>query len=312
MTDSRQRQMVGDPKCGRRPRGGFTMTEILIVIGIIVLLLGMAVPAFNAMRGSRSTEAAENQLNAMMARARTEAIGYQRTSGLFFFIDPRNPDRVSCAAVRQVAVPASLTNLPSEVYLDLVPERDFLILPPNIAVQLFDDCRLQPNSLVRSDDGYIGYNTRLSTPTQPFTSNTPFGGVILFDSNGRLVCQTYGFAIRPDNGNGAPAPGAVTGMGDLLFFSPNAYQNPLRPNVPGELLLDPGVSSLTDDRTPRSQFGLVLYDSEAFHGKGFSDSDPQLDNQGPTAGELSEETWLDQNATPLLANRYNGTLSRGQ
>ena len=27
---------------------------------------------------------------------------------------------------------------------------------------------------------------------------------------------------------------------------------------------------------------------------------------------MAEETWLDQNSTPLLINRYNGTIVRGQ
>ena len=37
-------------------RRGFTLTEILIVIALIVLMLGLAVPAFNLVRGSRSVD----------------------------------------------------------------------------------------------------------------------------------------------------------------------------------------------------------------------------------------------------------------
>src|SRR4051794_5497444 len=82
-------------------RHGFTLIEVLIVIGIIIMLVALSIPAFSVFRGERSTEAAENQLSAMMARARTESIGFQRAGGVLFFRDPREPDRVSVAQVWQ-------------------------------------------------------------------------------------------------------------------------------------------------------------------------------------------------------------------
>ena len=65
----------------------------------------------------------------------------------------------------------------------------------------------------------------------------------------------------------------------------------------------------------RSQFGLVLFDSEAFKNAGGTDIDPQLTSNGGYVGtpeQLTEEPWLDKNGVPLMINRYNGTLSRGQ
>src|SRR5438105_3430869 len=79
----------------------FTLTEILIVISIIVLMLALALPAFNFITGGRSTDAAQNQISAFLARARTEAIGLQETRGLMFFIDPKTPDHVSVAIVHE-------------------------------------------------------------------------------------------------------------------------------------------------------------------------------------------------------------------
>src|SRR6266542_2641519 len=130
---------------------GFTLNEILIVIGIIVLMLALAVPMFNIIKGNRSTEAAANQLSALFARARTEAIAYQRPGGLMFFRHPKTPDRVSAAPVFAVTTPDGGT---LDVYLELIPERDFFTLSPGISMQFVDDCYIDSttNPPTRKDD----------------------------------------------------------------------------------------------------------------------------------------------------------------
>ena len=74
---------------------------------------------------------------------------------------------------------------------------------------------------------------------------------------------------------------------------------------------------MKDTKSPtshRSNFGFVLYDEETFKNQsGFNDQDPQIEAGGPiTPAERKEETWLDTNALPVLINRYNGTLIRGE
>ena len=56
---------------------GFTLTELLVVIGLIVLILAIAVPSFSFITGSASLDGAQNQIAAMLGRARSEAIGLQ-------------------------------------------------------------------------------------------------------------------------------------------------------------------------------------------------------------------------------------------
>lgn len=62
--------------------------EILIVVGIIVLVVSVAFPLFQALRGSRSTEAAQNVVSAALGYARTRAINDGRSHGVLFFVDP--------------------------------------------------------------------------------------------------------------------------------------------------------------------------------------------------------------------------------
>lgn len=68
-------------------RRGFTLIEILVVTGIIVLVAVLAVPAFNVMTGSRSIEAATGTVSAMLGRVRTEALFRQHPVGLAVFND---------------------------------------------------------------------------------------------------------------------------------------------------------------------------------------------------------------------------------
>src|SRR5205085_2377658 len=106
----------------------FTLTELLIVIGLIVLMLALALPAFNAITGGRSIDGAQNQLSAFLGRARAEAIGLQEVRGVMFFIDPAS-QRVTAAIVRATEPKSPETdaglgaNVPKvDVWLDLAPD----------------------------------------------------------------------------------------------------------------------------------------------------------------------------------------------
>jgi len=296
---------------------GFTLIEVLIVIGIIILMVALAIPAFSIFRGERSTEAAENQLSAMMARARTESIGFQRAGGVLFFRDPREPDRVSVAQVWQSDV--APTGGTKEVYLDLVPDREFLVLPAGVGIQVVDDCFIDetPNPPKRQDDGYLGFNSEChwgGSAGSVELAQIEIGGCVLFDASGRLMCVSYGFHIRDTGSNGPPTP-----LGDLLYYNPDPNAVP-NPRVPANKeYVDPGLPLVDKAGNPpiRSQFGLVAYDRVAFDiAFPNADADPQMKgligNAYTSSTEPAEEDWIDKNGVPLLVNRYNGTITRGQ
>src|SRR5687768_1052827 len=73
-----------------RGRRAFTLTELLVVITLIVLLIVLALPAFNFITGSRSVDGAQNVVGAMLGRARSEAINQQRSMGVAFWFDRTN------------------------------------------------------------------------------------------------------------------------------------------------------------------------------------------------------------------------------
>lgn len=68
-------------------RRGFTMSEILVVMAIMVILATLAIPAMNVLSGSRSIEAGSNLATATLARARAEAIARRETIGVAIYFD---------------------------------------------------------------------------------------------------------------------------------------------------------------------------------------------------------------------------------
>lgn len=290
------------PSCLRASRSAFTLTEILIVIGIIVLLIALAVPAFSLITGGKSIEGATNQLSAALGRARAQAIGLQKTSGVMFFIEPRS-QRIHIAIVTEAdSVPASVTVAsPPEVWLDLADDADFIPLPNGVSAQTICDSAI--TGATRTSDGYLGYNSvainPIGGPNNVNTAAAPipgaqFGGVILFDGAGRLISARYGFKC-------VNSVGAQSRMGGLL--------------KPTNVMLDmiPGLAAAP----VRSQFGLVMFERDPYQTQGFSPTDAQID--GTTYGaansvgtEWAEEKWLDDNSTPILINRYTGTLVKGE
>ena len=69
-------------------RRGFSLAEVMVAVGIILLVLVIALPAFTAIVGSRGVESARNVVAAAIVRARGEAIRRGAPCGVFFYVDP--------------------------------------------------------------------------------------------------------------------------------------------------------------------------------------------------------------------------------
>jgi type II secretory pathway pseudopilin PulG len=298
-------------------RSAFTLTEITIVIGIIVLIIAISLPAFNILSGSRSLDGATNEMSALMARARTEALASQKFCGVLFYIDPTTQRR-SAVLVQSTASKGSVDIASPygsiEVWLDLIPDREPVRLPSRVGVQTILDSSLAVSgtTYTRTSDGYFGFNDQ---------GGALVGGVILFDTTGKMTLQRYGF--RMSNNTGSRNASA----NDTSF-------NPAR-DTRTELckLLYPTATTATDFamlhtvvQVPpipplRSQVGVVLYELPAFEERAFTVGDPQFDSRNGAgfytsttlgASEQEEETWIDSNCVLLLINRFNGTLIRSE
>jgi prepilin-type N-terminal cleavage/methylation domain-containing protein len=223
-------------------RRGFTLTELLVVIGIIVLLLALAVPLFNVLRGGRSVDSGQNVVSAMLQRARARAIWTQQTRGILFF-DDQATHRTGMLMVKYRDDAVNTLDLDDDnVEMELLP---------------------------------TGIGMAFALPGSPRTDYHPVG-LILFDGVGRIQTSTY-----------QVKPATKTNLVDQYG-----------PNLGDDLIKNLGVS-------PKQEFSeaaFVLYDQRKF-----ADQGPILASGFTT----QQQDWLDQDATAIVMNRYNGTLIRG-
>ena len=80
------------------PRHGYTLIEILIVVGIIVLLLTMTLMTVKFTRDGDRVTGAAAQIQSFLGGARDRAIYAKAPRGVRFFLDTNNPRTVSSMA----------------------------------------------------------------------------------------------------------------------------------------------------------------------------------------------------------------------
>lgn len=263
-----------------QPRRGFTLIELIVVLTIILVILGASVPMFNAIRGNRSVEAGYNTLASTIARARTEAIGLARASGVLFFLD---------AAGRINFVQVAATNRPPpaqddsqvQVWLDVPVGAEIFQMPRGVGLQTLDVTPLTGG--VRTNDSYVGFN--------PSPGGVPYGGVLLFDARGSLYSAKYAFRGTVDTPSGTQ-PSRISS------------------------LLNLGGSHFIPSGRPASQRGFTLFDQEPFNNLGFTSDDAAATgrayDQGQPTDEKNEEAWLDLNGLMAVVRPNDGTLMRGE
>ncbi len=311
-------------------RRAYTLIEVMIVAVIVVLMLGMALPVFRVITGSRSEAGASNLIASMLGRARTDAIGLDKPIGVAVLYNPSsqlsylaevgfadapawianqyvnpgayvsvtsstgyvyyyvNPTKSQIGPLTAAPTAPTLTSQSNGLYpvcgepIDTLPNTELLPLPTGIGVQTICNCN---------------YNT--STPPQRISDGYLRFGVVLFDGSGRMISHNYGVSQYSN----------LISSSKLGTDYPTATQT-IYTN--GQF----GVSS---------QYGLVVYQQEAFQGQQASVPDALYTDATPassatalpsytstTPSQQTEENWLDQNATPLLINRYTGTLIKAE
>ena len=313
----------------RRVVNGFTLIELLVVMGIMVLLIALALPAFNFLTGSRSTEAATNQVAAVLSIARAEAVGVQETRGVVVFHDA-DLDRDVAGLIELRYGPfsdwvAGSKAAPQEhVYGDYVTynSKNYVCTQPYVD----SGGTIKPGALGGSDfwaelsscNPKFGTGTGADqSPIIEFRTNTdfltlpkgislrgvmnPYGvsdaigtgvtyyrystpAVVLFDANGQVKSLNNYRILR----EGLLGTRARLGDGATAVSPPYA-----------EKLEVTGTGSVNPFRADTA-IGLVAFGTDEFKNA----------TTNFNAGQVQD--WLDQNGSPLLVNRFNGTLVKGE
>jgi prepilin-type N-terminal cleavage/methylation domain-containing protein len=142
-------------------RTAFTLIELLVVIGIIVLIVTLAIPAFNIITGGRSIDSAQNQVSAILGRARADAVGLQEERGVFFYQETAG-GRVTAAIVRARS-DASGATFPSRSTSS--PTASTSPCPTGSACRRSSTRAM--SGMQRTSDGYLGHNNSIQV-AQPY------------------------------------------------------------------------------------------------------------------------------------------------
>jgi prepilin-type N-terminal cleavage/methylation domain-containing protein len=232
-------------------RRAFTLTELLVVIGVIVLVLAMAVPLFNVMSGDRGVEGAQNVLSAMLQRARARAIAVQEPRGLFFFENPATGEYTLC--IVKIQPTQTTSGLVPAIELD--PQDDEAVPLGRGAAMTSVFAVAQSSSL---------YNRRY----------LPYG-VVMFDGLGRT--QPTQYVIYTDN-----------------------RSDPTKSSF--DLIRRFGLGGILTPNLELSTNAFLLYTRSKFQKQG---------DDNPNQFGSRSLTWLDENGSNQIVNRYNGTLIKG-
>jgi type II secretory pathway pseudopilin PulG len=184
-----------------RMRSAFTLMELMVVIGIMVLMLALAVPTFNVMTGSRSIENAQNAIAATLAQARLSAVRSQAPRGVCFYRDPAT-DRIAMALVSYDT---------GNTGIEVVPETDAQFLPKGVDVGFRHNI----------GPGASDYVYRIPSGQNPENLR----GLILFDAKGHIAYRSYGIGddTEIERRMGASGPVGSYPNATYPFYSQPAF-----------------------------------------------------------------------------------------
>ncbi len=337
-------------KTSNQSRGlrAFTLTELLIVVALMVVLLALAVPAFNYITGARSVEGASNIISAMLGRARAAALNDGKYIGVLFYVDPVS-GRTVLATVEYDDAKSAADIDPLHRYKAYVSGATYYG-PPDTPPTSPPTVPPSPDRVIQvTQDGEASFTNRpLVKHYQRDDPPAPGGGTPHFGaphppengpafSNARWIEVVEGnlsFAVSGEYQflpRGVAAQVVVDTEGSnsvdryvrtgLILFDPQGRIDKrlysIRHDMPlGEKM---GLNTdLGDGLRLYSGLGVAVYDREAFIGEQRTEGDvkpliPHLDSPGGySPEERDEENWLDNNATLYMVNRTNGTLLEGR
>ena len=206
--------LLSRPTPGRNR--GFTLIEMVVVVGIILVLIGLILPGVTKMWESRKLSAVENMLDGLLLSARARAMESGK-AGLLFYVDKTGAQRAAPIASLRPGVAAAwmpnpatadvdwMTLSPQETLFEFVEtEREYTFatpvrVVPRYVVELEEGASGASDPTVFSDEelGNNNFATPEGTPFDEAQRHRNYFAV-LFDSHGRLEVGTGALVIDVD------------------------------------------------------------------------------------------------------------------
>jgi prepilin-type N-terminal cleavage/methylation domain-containing protein len=332
-------------KIQNRRRAAFTLTELLIVIALIVLLLAMAVPAFNFISGGRSIDAGQNVVSAMLGRARARAIETERYAGVAFYLDPATGKSTMTIVVQRDGNSTATGEDPYLNYKGWTADATYQqgqeviaiiedgtanspsLLPPlPTSPPKKSENRMRVQKFVSLQNNNKGHRPPNQTDPDVEPGDTWWGTAsqkfVDFDIDAESETIPVGVGVQLVNDTkGATLPDRYVRTGVIMFDGRGRFDS-IPYGIRQNSAWGAKIGLQTDvDAGYYSQLGVALYDLSSFKEMKNAGVDAGTENDLfatiPTYGsaptdETYEEDWLDKNSLLLSINRYNGTLVRGE
>jgi type II secretory pathway pseudopilin PulG len=353
---STEREMIGGHEIRKpgdqvRRRRAFTLIEMITVLTIIILVLAIAIPVWNALMGGTNTAAAQNEISAFISNARADAIYNRQIIGVCFFVDP-NTQQTAMAEVQVQPLNQGGTITPLFTPNGLPP----YALPANGLVNSLElvnnpDPNTPGNTIFYRDVTLLpkGVGVGLNNNTYTYNQYNQWGGpnsgnypeldryrrlgAIMFAPDGTLITIPFGIPLKEQfTLTGATTENLLCQRVGMYYPAGGGSDmgSNVTPNAGNALL--PLTSSV----------GLVVFDEDAYRaqhayltvnasgtattigdGAQFNDWDMNyyfFTAASPTnpiyetsyADKFIEENWIDQNGIALLVNPFNGSLIKAK
>jgi type II secretory pathway pseudopilin PulG len=297
------------PACNggcRARRTAVTLTEMLVVLGVVVVALGLAIPAFSVWE-SRKIQDAINQTSGLLKSAQVKALTEHRTLGLFFYVDPDDGSQVIWPIDEALAIdspdgtanrfqlrdtapfklPAPMRVVPASV-LEFAPPSPFYWSPEQL---------IKDNVYEQNPPGAPFPTYDLADPAVDGTQFHRNFFVMLFGETGSVITDRRVRIIDFDKAATQPAAVSPGFRTSLLTSGTNnvAYG----PGLIVDRNVDAGAQPLEFVPTDR----LLIYRDDVFRVQG----DPQdLVNYND-----NHKKYLEINADPLFVHKVTGEIIKG-
>jgi type II secretory pathway pseudopilin PulG len=283
--------------------GGFTLIEMVVVVTLVLVILGLLLPAAHTMWSERRESEAQNALEGLLMTTRAHAMRADGVeSGLFAFLD-------QTGAQHLVSIQRPRAHLAEPIWQNvfvITAQRDHVLPPPmRVAPRYAVD---DPKDVSQDDSWKVFSNIELANdafnpPPEDNTQRHRNYFTIVFSTEGHLIPDRDVLILDEDvdgDGLGDRTALRVSGPPDSPTVSRHLARNndgpvPIDPDssdpVIPYLVVDPGDVAINFP----SVRGVLVYDDVAFH---------EL---------LTEEKqdFLLREATPLYLSRWTGTVVRG-
>lgn len=147
---------------------GFTLIESLIVIAIMAILAAIAVPSMRMAQANSRVKSAAGDISAVIADARSQAGGRQRSISLKAEPDGWHKGWVMTFTVAIAGVPdlAAHRGMPESIQLTLNPDIDELVFLPGGMVQKSDATAIDTVTFTVCDSSIAGESGKMVTLTR--------------------------------------------------------------------------------------------------------------------------------------------------